>query len=498
MRLPGRKRLTQLPALAAIGSSSADTDEERLQKRLLVASTLMMASLAVVWGGLYLAFGEPLAASIPLGYAAASFASLAVFARVRRYGLFRVSQLTLSLVLPFLLMLALGGFVASSAVVLWSLTSPLGALVFAGRRRATGWFVAYVGLIILGAVIEPGLDNDLPDALVTTFFVLNLTCVSVVAFVLLEYFVGERDLALTVIDRERSWIRDAFSSYISPNLVRHLIEHPDELRPGGERRDCTFVLSDLAGFTSLVEQVEPERVVALLNEYLDEMTRIALAEDGTLDRIVGDAVAVIFSAPVTQQDHAVRAVRCALAMDRFATAFSERMARDGMGVRGTRIGVCSGAVIVGHVGGGGRLDYRALGDPINTAKRLEDANRYLGTRICVGAATVARVPWFVGRRVGLLVVAGKRDPVEAWEALQADEAAPAWIDGCEKAYEQMADDDPRALDLYRALERERPDDALVRLHRERLEAGEKGVILVLSRDVARPVRTPPLVPSTRN
>ena len=280
---PGRP-LTQLPALAAIGSSSADTDEERLQKRLLVASTLMMASLAVVWGGLYLAFGEPLAASIPLGYAAASFASLAVFARVRRYGLFRVSQLTLSLVLPFLLMLVLGGFVASSAVVLWSLTSPLGALVFAGRRRATGWFVAYVGLIILGAGIAPGLDNDLPDALVTTFFVLNLTGVSVVAFVLLQYFVGERDLALTVIDRERSWIRDAFSSYISPNLVRHLIEHPDELRPGGERRDCTFVLSDLAGFTSLVEQVEPERVVALLNEYLDEMTRIALAEDGTLDR----------------------------------------------------------------------------------------------------------------------------------------------------------------------------------------------------------------------
>src|SRR4029453_9141753 len=114
----------------------------------------------------------------------------------------------------------------------------------------------------------------------------------------------ERDLALTLLDRERSWIRDAFSSYISPNLVSHLIEHPEELKLGGERRDCTFVLSDLAGFTELVEQVDAERVVQLLNEYLDCMTRIALAEDGTLDRIVGDAVAVMFSAPVAQEDHA--------------------------------------------------------------------------------------------------------------------------------------------------------------------------------------------------
>ena len=165
----------QLPALAVIGSSSADTDEERLQKT--VAGFDADAGVAGRHlGGLYLAFDEPLAASIPLAYGVASFASLAVFARVRRYGLFpREPKLPPSLLLPFLLMLVLGGFVASSAVVLWSLTSPLGALVFAGRRTATGWFVAYLALIILGAVITPGLDNDLPDALVTTFFVLNLT-----------------------------------------------------------------------------------------------------------------------------------------------------------------------------------------------------------------------------------------------------------------------------------------------------------------------------------
>src|SRR4029077_8438116 len=106
----------------------ADSDESRLQKELLVASTAMMAALAVIWGGLYAAFGAMLAASIPLAYAGASFASLLVFARMRRYQLFRLSQLALSLLLPFFLMLSLGSLAASSAVVLWSLTSPLGAL----------------------------------------------------------------------------------------------------------------------------------------------------------------------------------------------------------------------------------------------------------------------------------------------------------------------------------------------------------------------------------
>lgn len=262
--------------------------------------------------------------------------------------------------------------------------------------------------------------------------------------------------------------------------MRHLIEHPDELSLGGERRECTFVLSDLAGFTTLVEQAEPEVVVRLLNEYLDGMTGIALSEDGTLDRIVGDAVAVMFSAPVVQDDHAERAVRCALRMDRFATEFAERQRATGLPVGETRIGVCSGPVIVGHVGSRSRLDYRALGDAVNTAKRLEDANRHLGTRVCVAGTTVARVPGLVGRRIGALEVAGKREPVEAWEACQPHAAAPERLGAYEHAYELMAVNDPAALDAFRALEVADPDDALVRFHRHRLEAGARGSVVRLS------------------
>jgi hypothetical protein len=115
-----------LGALGKIGAVPTDTNEQRLQKTLLVASTIMMASFAVGWGALYLAVGKPLSAAIPLVYAGASFVSLSIFARARRYDFFRVSQLALSLFLPFFLMLSLGGFVGSGAVILWSLTSPLG------------------------------------------------------------------------------------------------------------------------------------------------------------------------------------------------------------------------------------------------------------------------------------------------------------------------------------------------------------------------------------
>ncbi|MBW2240343.1 MAG: hypothetical protein JRH01_00015 [Deltaproteobacteria bacterium] len=170
----------------------------------------MMATAAVLWGSVYGIYGEPAAGAIPLIYSIASFISLFVFWRVRRYSLFRSSQLLFSLLLPFFLMLALGGFVQSSGVVLWSLTSPLGALVFAGRRQALGWFAAYLGLVVLGGALSSGNPNNLPPLLTTLFFVGNIGAVSVVAFVLVRAFASEQDLTILVLDRKHKWIRDAF------------------------------------------------------------------------------------------------------------------------------------------------------------------------------------------------------------------------------------------------------------------------------------------------
>ncbi len=137
--------------IASIGADPNDSTDTRLQKSLLVFSSLMMASLAVVWSSVYFPYREYLAGAIRLIYSILSFLSIGWFAFTRQYALFLRSQLLFPLLLPSLLMLASGGIAVSGAVVLWSLTSPLGALLFSGRRQATGWFLAYIALVIAGA-----------------------------------------------------------------------------------------------------------------------------------------------------------------------------------------------------------------------------------------------------------------------------------------------------------------------------------------------------------
>jgi adenylate cyclase len=280
-------------------------------------------------------------------------------------------------------------------------------------------------------------------------------------------------------ERQRRFVQQAFSSYVSPNLVQHFIDNPGELRLGGERRECSFVLTDLAGFTSLVEQSDPARLVAVLNEYIDEMTRITFEHEGTLDRIVGDAVAVIFSAPVVQPDHARRAVACALAMDDFSEAFCQAKRDEGLPLKHTRIGVNSGPVIIGNVGGSSHSDYRALGDAINTAARLESVNKHLGTRICIAGSTAAQCEGFIGRPVGTLVLVGKTEGIEAFEPLTRQAASSHRITAYRQAFETLDEPDGAALAAFSALAEQYPDDALVAFHLARLKDGEGGRVVVM-------------------
>ena len=279
-------------------------------------------------------------------------------------------------------------------------------------------------------------------------------------------------------EQQRRWISSAFSSYISPNLVEHLIENPNQLSLGGERRECSFVLTDLAGFTGLVEQSDPATISALLNDYLEGMVKIAFDNDGTLDRIVGDAVAVMFSAPVVQPDHAERAVRCALQMNEFATAFAHAHGPADKPLGPTRIGVNTGMVTVGNFGGGAMFDYRALGDPINTAARLESGNRHLGTQVCVAQSTVALCADFVGRPVGDLMLVGKSEAIAAFEPLSAEERGSTYIEAYLQAYERMAAHEPDARAAFEELHRQRPEDRLVRFHLGRLRRGQTGSLIM--------------------
>jgi len=279
---------------------------------------------------------------------------------------------------------------------------------------------------------------------------------------------------------EQRWIRNAFSRYVSPNRVKYLQDNPQQLELGSIYRECSFVMTDLEGFTPLMEKYEPDVLSDLLNEYLEGMIQIVFRHDGTLDRIVGDAVVAMFSAPLLQPDHAARALACALEMDTFARKCSRRHREQGIPFGRTRIGVNTGKVLIGNFGGKSMLDYRALGDPINTAARLESINKQLGTHICISSSTVTQCTDFIGRPSGELVLKGKSEAVITFEPLTAEQVAQPNVVEYLAAYALMEAKSPDAKRVFNELAEKYPDDPLAAYHAKRLAAGEAGSRVVMT------------------
>lgn len=273
--------------------------------------------------------------------------------------------------------------------------------------------------------------------------------------------------------------REALSRYFSPNLAQQLAEDPGLLVRAAERRELSFVFTDLADFTPLVETTEPAQIVPVLNEYLDNMTEIVFRHEGTVENIVGDAVHAMFGAPVEQPDHAARAVACAMDMDLFAEEFRQRKNAEGIAIGLTRIGVHTGPVIVGNFGGERFFDYTAHGDAINTAARLESANKALGTRICVSAQVAGSIPSFSGRPVGNLVLKGRAGELAAFEPLSEADAASPQTQAYIEAYAKLEALDPSASQAFAAVVGQFGNDPLATFHLKRLLAGESGASVAL-------------------
>ena len=276
-------------------------------------------------------------------------------------------------------------------------------------------------------------------------------------------------------EQQQRWVRDAFSRYISPNLVEHLVRHPEQLRLGGERRCCSFVFTDLADSTRLMEGQPPERVVSMLNAYLEGIIQIAFRHHGTLERIMGDGMAILFSAPLAQPDHQQRALACALEIRQFTQQHAAAQQAAGIALGRTRIGVHSGDVVVGNFGGSTLFDYRALGDAVNIAARIEGVNRYLGTELCVSEAIREANPEMPMRPVGNVLLKGKEQPIQLYEPCET-EPDPRY----ESAHNLMSIGDEGALDAFERLHAQRPDDALVCFQLTRLRSGERGEHIVMT------------------
>ncbi len=188
--------------------------------------------------------------------------------------------------------------------------------------------------------------------------------------------------------KQRRTIRNMFSHYLSEAVIGHLLADPSRLRLGGERRRVTLFFSDLAGFTSLSERLEPEAVVSLLNQYLSLMTDIVMKEAGMVDKFEGDAVMAFWGAPLEQPDQALLACRAALRQQEALAELNRRLAGQDLPFLRMRIGIHTGEAVVGNLGSENRFDFTVIGDTVNLASRLEGLNKYYGTGILVSEVTV--------------------------------------------------------------------------------------------------------------
>ncbi len=269
------------------------------------------------------------------------------------------------------------------------------------------------------------------------------------------------------------------SRYFSPNLAERLASDPDAIDLGGQRREITSLFTDVAEFTSMLETLDLEIVAPLLNDYLGGMTDVVFGHGGTVVKIIGDAMHVLFGAPADQPDHAARAVACAIELDIYAQAFRARWRERGITLGMTRLGLEAGPAIVGNFGGGKYFDYTAYGDTVNTAARLEAANKQLGTRICIGESVASRVAGFKGRPIGDLLVRGRKEPLRAFEPLVAEVYDDAATQAYLNAFAKLEAEDPLATPAFAALLGLHSGDHLVGFHLRRLLNGATGAKIAL-------------------
>ena len=242
-----------------------------------------------------------------------------------------------------------------------------------------------------------------------------------------------------VADREKRQTRRMLDLYLSPSLAGFVSERPEMLKLGGEKRDRTVLFSDIKGFTTIAEGLEPEKLVDLLNNYLGKMTDIVFAYDGMLDKYIGDGVMAVWGAPLPQADHASRACHAALTMIEQLAEINARGAPLGWPKLSIRIGLNSGPMVFGNVGSAGHLSLTVMGDNVNLGARLEGINKLYGSTIIASEATVdlAR-ELIVVRELDLVRVKGKAQTARIFEVLGPAHTASQWREVIEHFHAGLA------------------------------------------------------------
>jgi len=363
--------------LRTAGITEHDSEDERLNKTLLVFATGLVTLASTLWLAIYWSLGLRLSASLPLAFGATPTANLLLYAHTGNFRLFRLSQLALFLFFPFIAQWSLGNFLSASGILLWGLLAPVGAILFLGVRESAPWFAAYVALIALSGFFDWSLADTASRAAVAiplrtsmVFFALNFTAVSTIVYLLLRFSTREKETARARLTEAHALLRaeqeraERLLLNILPGPIAERLKRNEEAIADGFA-DVTVMFVDIVDFTHVAEGMSPAQVFSMLNRVFSSFDD--LAERFGLDKIktIGDAYMVAGGLDRRNPDYCASIAEMALAM-------RELLRRDrvvnsaGLEIR---IGIGTGPVVAGVVGKK-KFIYDLWGDTVNIASRI--------------------------------------------------------------------------------------------------------------------------------
>jgi adenylate cyclase len=276
---------------------------------------------------------------------------------------------------------------------------------------------------------------------------------------------------------QRKFAQSALGKYLPRSIANEILRDPDSLSLHGEKREIFAVFTDLEGFTKLSHAIEPEMVATLLNRYLESLSNVVLEHGGTIDKFVGDAVVAFWGAPISRPDDGARAVKAAIAMHQAGEDFRNAVEEGVPAIGKTRVGLHHGEAVVGNFGGEGRIQYTALGDSMNTAARLEAANKQTKSSILVSQEAAELSGLDIFRPMGRIVLRGRSTPISIYEPVPKMDAQ------ARKAFTEIADNairgDVSAITVLKENSARHPDDTALANFVYRLSHQERGGYFVL-------------------
>jgi adenylate cyclase len=318
------------------------------------------------------------------------------------------------------------------------------------ERQALPWFMlASLLLTMLFLAVKPLLGFLLSVVLVIAeMFLFSLWFIPeysivfpIVSLMIITFFAYLNASLFTYFIRERKsrQLKTAFGTYLSPEVVEQIIKNPDLLQLGGQKKNLTVLFSDIRGFTTYTEALDPQKIVSMLNDYLSTMSEVIFKHKGTIDKFIGDAIMAVFGAPIDQEDHPARACRVALDMIDSMVDVNHELGAKGFQPLKIGIGINTGEMTVGNIGSERRFDYTVIGDAVNLGSRLEGITKFFGVEVIVSEQTFASVSKdeFLFRELGGVIVKGKNESIEVYQLVGRKSQKTewtAWLEAWEDAF----------------------------------------------------------------